>query len=297
MIAVTVRTEPIELTDDADRQADGIGEEAPGSLAELHRLGGLPVWTWRVMIGIGVLGFWQLASVLRWIDPIILSSPALIAVRMVELFTVELRTTLVHLQTTATELVTGYAIGATLGICLGTLLGRSTKLAAVLEPYIVGFYSIPKIALAPLFIIVLGIGIWSKIAVVIISAFFLVFYNTYAGMRNVSEELVNLARIMGASRSLIARKVLLPAAAPDILLGLRTSVPYSVIGAIIGEFIASNRGLGYFILYSANTLDSAGLFAGIVILVTFVMSVNQLLSWVEGRVIQWKPVVEAKVAL
>ncbi len=237
---------------------------------------------------------WQFSSG-RFIKEIFVSSPSLVAARLVDMFASGLIWQ--HLQTTMIEFGAGYAIGAMLGVTLGLALARTQFLADLLEPYIMAFYSIPKIAIAPLFIIWLGINLSPKIAIAAISAFFLVFVNSYSGVRNINEEFVNLARIMGASRSKITRRVLLPAAAPDILLGLRTSVPYAMIGAIIGEFIASNQGLGYLILQAAQLFDSASLFAGIIVLVTLVASVTQSLAWLERQVIRWRPVVDTKVAL
>jgi len=126
---------------------------------------------------------------------------------------------------------------------------------------------------------------------------FLVFVNTYAGIRNINEHYVNIARIMGASSTTILRKIMLPSAAPEILLGLRTSIPYAMIGAVVGEFIASNRGIGYFINRSAQMFDPAALFAGIIILVVIVVGLTQVVEWIERRVVRWTPVVETHVAL
>jgi NitT/TauT family transport system permease protein len=157
-----------------------------------------------------------------------------------------------------------------------------------LQPYIIGLYSIPKIALAPVFIVWLGLGIASKVAVVFLASFFLVFFNTYAGLLAVNEELVRLARLMGASWPQAIWRVVLPAAAPQIFLGLRTAVPYAVIGAVIGEYIGSNEGLGYFILYASQTYDAPALFSGIIILVAIVFLANACLMRLEGHVIRWR---------
>jgi NitT/TauT family transport system permease protein len=186
-------------------------------------------------------------------------------------------------------------IGATAAVLIGTVLGRSPLAAAVFEPYILAFYSIPKIALAPLFIIWLGIGIESKVAIVALSAFFMTFVNTFSGMRSVNEDYVNMVRIMGAKPHHVFWRVLLPAASPSIILGLRSAVPYAIIGAIIGEMIASNRGLGFYIMQSAGYLNTAELFAGLTILVALVMTVNLLLGLAERRVLVWRPTKEQLV--
>ena len=202
-----------------------------------------------------------------------------------------------HMYVTLVEISAGYALGSAFGLTLGFILGRSQFLSAALQPYIIGLYSIPKIALAPVFIVWLGLGIASKIAVVFVASFFLVFFNTYAGLLAVNEELVRLARLMGASWPQTLWRVILPAAAPQIFLGLRTAVPYAVIGAVIGEYIGANEGLGYFILYASQTYDAPSLFAGIIILVGIVFAVNFGLTRLEGRVIRWRKVAGQTVQL
>ena len=231
-----------------------------------------------------ILALWQFAVT----DALLpyFSRPSLIAAKLYELLTHQ--DIYRHISVTLAEITMGYALGAVIGLSLGFILGRSQFLSAALQPYIIGLYSIPKIALAPVFIVWLGLGIASKVAVVFVASFFLVFFNTYSGLISINEELVRLARLMGASWPQTATRVILPAAAPQIFLGLRTAVPYAVIGAVIGEYIGSSEGLGYFILYASQTYDAAALFAGIIILVAIVFIVNFGLNWLEGRVIRWR---------
>lgn len=193
-----------------------------------------------------------------------------------------------HIYVTLTEITLGYALGAMFGLVLGFVLGRSPFLSAAFQPYIIGLYSIPKIALAPVFIVWLGLGMASKVAVVFVASFFLVFFNTYSGLITINEELVRLARLMGASWPQTVIRVILPAAAYQIILGLKTAVPYAVIGAVIGEYIGSNEGLGYYILYASQTYDAPALFSGIIILVAIVFVANFGLNRFEGYVIRWR---------
>jgi NitT/TauT family transport system permease protein len=202
-----------------------------------------------------------------------------------------------HIWITLYEVVVGYGIGAATGLVLGFVLGRSETLSQLLEPFIIGLYSIPKIALAPLFIVWFGIGVESKVAVVVLATFFLVFFNTYSGLRNVNEELVQLARLMKASWPQTIWRVILPASASQIFIGLKTAVPYAVIGAVIGEYIGAREGLGYFVLYSSQTFDAPGLFSGIGILVLIVYLANVLLNWIERHVIRWRTASGATVQL
>lgn len=236
--------------------------------------------------GVVLLAFWEWASG-RLIREIYVSKPSAIAVRLHELFaTGEI---LPHLVVTLQELVLGYIVGVLSGVIVGYWLGRSPRVAAVVEPYVMAFYGIPKIALAPLFIIWFGIGIGSKIALAGIMVFFLTFYNVYTGVRNVDREYANLALIMGAKERQLTRHVYLPAAAPFVLLGMRMAIPYSVIGVIVGEFASSTRGLGLFINQASSTYDPAGVFAGIVILLAFILVANLGAARLERRLLRWRP--------
>ncbi len=216
------------------------------------------------------------------------SHPDLVARRLVELLSG--RAIYHDIGVTLAEIVLGYLLGVVAGLSLGFILGRSAFLSATFQPFIMGLYSVPKIALAPLFIVWLGLGMTSKVAVVFLSSFFLIFFSTYSGLQAVNEEFVRLARLMGASWPQTVARVILPATADKIFIGLKTAVPYAVIGAVIGEYIGSSEGLGYFILYASQTYDTPSLFAGIIILVAIVFFTNTVLSWLEKRLIRWRDV-------
>jgi NitT/TauT family transport system permease protein len=265
--------------------AETAAGERPSSLARLKQLliGLLP--------GLVLLLFWQWASG-RLIKEIYVSKPTAVAVRLYEIFASgEIYP---HLWTTGQELVFGYVIGVASGVVGGYALGRSPRLASVLEPYVMAFYGIPKIALAPLFIIWFGIGMWSKVALASVMVFFLVFYNVFSGVRGVDQELVNLTKVMGANERQLTTHVYLPAAAPFVLLGMRMAIPYSVIGVIVGEFTSSIKGLGLFIHEASSTYDPAGVFAGITILLVFVIVANLLASRLERRLLRWQTPTRAR---
>lgn len=238
----------------------------------------------QVGILVAILAFWQLGVSDEALP--YFSRPTLVAAKLVELLGGN--EIYRHIAVTLTEIAVGYSLGASIGLALGFVLGRSAFLSATLQPYIMGLYSIPKIALAPVFIVWLGLGIASKIAVVFLASFFLVFFNTYSGLLSLNEELVRLARLMGASWPQATLRVILPASAHQIFLGLKTAVPYAVIGAVIGEYIGSNEGLGYFILYASQTYDAPALFAGIIVLVAIVFLANFILGAIEAKVIRWR---------
>jgi NitT/TauT family transport system permease protein len=243
------------------------------------------VWIWRLLVGLGLLLFWQWAAG-ALIRETYLAKPTLILQRIYELFVTGV--IWAHIAVTLSEILIGFAIGSPLGLAMGLLLGNSRFLSAVLEPYIMAFYGIPRVALAPIFIIVLGIGIWSKVAIVLIQVFFMLFINAYAGVRQINQEYVHLAKIMGADKALILRKIIVPSTMPFIMLGLRSALPYAVIGAIVGEFMAASKGLGYFINYAGSTFDSAGAFAGIFILLAFILAANSLMQRLEKKVVKWR---------
>jgi NitT/TauT family transport system permease protein len=262
-------------------EAQSIGVAASGRRRRSSRMG---IVAAQVGILVVLLLLWQFL-----VSPAMLpyfSRPTLIGAKLWELFTHH--QIYRHISVTLSEIAIGYAIGAVFGLSLGFALGRSQFLSAALQPYILGLYSVPKIALAPVFIVWLGLGMASKVAVVFVASFFLVFFNTYSGLISINEELVRLARLMGASWPQVTMRVILPAAADQVFLGLRTAVPYAVIGAVIGEYIGSNEGLGYFILYASQTYDASSLFSGIIILVAIVFAANIGLSWLESRIIRWR---------
>jgi sulfonate transport system permease protein len=199
-----------------------------------------------------------------------------------------------HFDATLKEMAAGYVIGALSGVALGFLCGRIKLLGDIFNPYVTLFNGIPKVALAPVFVIWFGIGLMSKIAIIITMVFFVVFINTFAGLRSVNEDYVAIVRIMGASGWQVVREVFLPATLPFIMVGLRAGIPFSVIGAVVGEFIASTKGLGFFINYNQGTYDTNGIFVGVTILALLVVVLDGLLVLLEKRLLKWRPEVEAK---
>jgi NitT/TauT family transport system permease protein len=246
----------------------------------------------QIAVAAVVLGAWEAIVRLGYAEPLIFSSPLRIALRMVEMLGGEViygRTIYDHLGATLQQIGIGYAVGASAGIVGGYLLGRSRLALSIIEPYILALFSIPKIALAPLFIVVLGIGLWSRVGIVFIEVFFVVFFNVLKGVLDVNREYINIARIMGASRSQLSRRVILPAALPSILLGLKVGVPFAMIGAVLGEYIASNHGIGWLILYSSNSFDASGVWASILFLVIITWTLSRIAAFVEARVLRWQP--------
>jgi len=194
----------------------------------------------QLFLGIALFGLWEFGSGVI-MDQFFISKPSQIAISLWGMFTKE--QLLYHMQFTVVEALTGYAIGAGAGLVLGFLLARIDLIYRIVQPFIIGFYGIPRIALAPLFILWFGIGISSKIAVAAVMTFFIVLINTIAGIRSVPVQLLQVTRVMGASEWALNWKVVFPSATPFIIAGLQIAVPQAMIGAIVGEFSSSNRGV------------------------------------------------------
>ena len=171
---------------------------------------------------------------------------------------------------------------------MGLLFGRFRTLAEILDPYITALYSIPKIALAPLFIIWFGIGIESKVAVSASIVFFVVFLNTYAGVRDVNPLYLNSLRIMGGSQFHNLRYVIIPSASSWVITGLKVSVPYALVGTVIGEFMSSNRGIGFLISQATGLFDTTSVFSGLIILAVIGAFFNDGLGRLEKYLLRWK---------
>ncbi len=244
------------------------------------------VWLVRAALLVAVLVLWQVASG-RWIDGTFISKPTDVVERLGQW--AGDGTLATNTWITVQEIIYGFVIGAGTGALAGYLLGASRFVYRVLDPFIMALYSIPKVALAPLFIVWIGIGMDMKVVLAAVTVFFLVFLNTAAAVREVDQGLVDAVRLMGGGRRQIATKVVLPSSMAGFLTGLKVSVPYALIGAVIGELVASNRGLGYLINDAAAQFDTAGVFAALVVLSVIAGVLNVLVGLIDHRVNRWKP--------
>jgi ABC-type nitrate/sulfonate/bicarbonate transport system permease component len=190
---------------------------------------------------------------------------------------------------TMVEAAAGFAVGALPAIALPFVLRRLPTVTAILDPFMVGGYGAPKLALAPLFILWFGIGIESKIALVAAMVFFIVYFATQAGIRALDAKLVQMAQIMGASERHVARHIVFPGAVPYVFAGLRVAMPYSIGGAVIAELISANRGLGYLIQLGAMNFDTTGIFVALVATTCIVFIGNWSVNAVERRLLRWRP--------
>lgn len=244
------------------------------------------VWGMRLLLLVVLLVAWEAASG-RWIDDTFISRPSDIVDRLGAWWSDgTLRT---NTWITVQEIIYGFLIGTATGALAGYLLGAARLVYRILDPFIMALYSIPKVALAPLFIVWIGIGMDMKVLLAAVTVFFLVFLNTAAAVREVDQGLIDAVRLMGGGRRQIALKVVLPSSMAGFLTGVKVSVPYALIGAVIGELVASNRGLGYLINDSASQFDTAGVFAALVVLSVIAGILNLLVGAIDRRVNRWKP--------
>ena len=193
-----------------------------------------------------------------------------------------------HLFVTVYVAIVGFVLGSLAGLTVGLILGRATTVARVLDPFLMAFYSMPKVALAPVFVLWFGVDTSMKVIFVATVVFFLVFINTYSGVRNVSREQLTILRLMGASERHLMMKVVLPSALVWVFTGLRLSVPYSLIGTILGEMTATNRGLGYLLANTAGTFDTAGTFTTLVVIIFLSMMLNAVVRLLERSLMPWR---------
>lgn len=246
----------------------------------------LKIPTFQLLLFLAIIASWEIAG-RTIIDPFFISTPLAVARTFVGwLADGTLREAVLF---TLQAMILGFLIGSIIGASLGLILGRSDLLAKILDPFILAVYSLPKVALVPLFLLWFGIGMKTNTAIAALTVFFLVFYNSYSGARSVDRDLIDVVRLMGSNGRELFRYVVIPSAAAWIFTGLRLAVPYALIGAIVGEIVASDRGVGYLIRQSAGYYNTAGVFAALIVLMIISSMLNYFVSWFETRTTRWRP--------
>ena len=194
-----------------------------------------------------------------------------------------------HLGITLLESVLAFVIGSTLGVLIGFWFARQPLLAAIFDPYVKMANALPRVVLAPIFALWLGLGIWSKVALGVTLVFFIVFFNVYQGVKEVSPSVLANGRMLGMNERQLMRHVFWPSALSWMFSSLHTSVGFAVVGAVVGEYLGSAAGLGYVIQQAEGSFDVAGVFAGMFVLAVFVIAIDMLVTVVEKRLLVWKP--------
>ena len=246
----------------------------------------------QLLIAVLFLGLWQLLATVpifgrMLLPPFFFSNPVDVASQVFRLFATGVIWK--HLFITLWESVLAFAIGSLGGIMVGFWFARQPRVAAVFDPYVKMVNALPRVVLAPIFTLWLGLGIWSKVALGVTLVFFIVFFNVYQGVKEANTTLINNARMLGMSERQLLRHVYWPSALSWMFSSLHTSVGFAVVGAVVGEYLGSAAGLGYLIQQAEGIFDVAGVFAGMFILSAFVILIDFGVTIAERRLLVWRP--------
>ena len=248
--------------------------------------------TYQCLVAVLFLLVWHIGSTVPifgvyFLPKFFFSTPVDVFLRIVKLFS----GTLIwkHLAITLTETILAFLIGAGGGILVGFWFARRPFINAVFDPYVKMANALPRVVLAPIFMLWLGLGIWSKVALGVTLVFFIVFFNVYQGIREVSPVLIANARMLGANQRQLLSTVYLPSATSWVFSSLHTSVGLAFVGAVVGEYLGSARGVGYLILQAEGTFDVNSVFAGILVLTVFALLLDAMVGRIEQRLMTWQP--------
>jgi NitT/TauT family transport system permease protein len=246
----------------------------------------------QLLVAIVALALWQfLASVpvfgKMWLPPFFFSNPVDVSEQIVKWFASGVIWK--HLAITLWESILAFVIGSFSGVVVGFWFARQPKVAAVFDPYVKMANALPRVVLAPIFTLWLGLGIWSKVALGVTLVFFIVFFNVYQGVKEVSTTVLDNGRMLGMNERQLTRHVYWPSALSWMFSSLHTSVGFAVVGAVVGEYLGSAAGLGYLIQQAEGVFDVAGVFAGMFVLSAFVILIDMAVTLVERRLLVWRP--------
>jgi NitT/TauT family transport system permease protein len=244
----------------------------------------------QIVVGVGLLLAWHFAANARVGSTTLkffLSTPLDVFWRVVKLFADG--DIWRHIWITLQETVLAFALGSFAGVLCGFALARNALAAAVADPYLKAANALPRVVLAPIFMLWLGLGIWSKVALGFSLVFFIVFFNVFQGVREVPQTILANARMLGFNERQLFRHVYWPAALTWMFSSLHVSVGFALVGAVVGEYLGSAAGLGYLIQQAEGVLDVTGVFAGMAILMVFVLTIDWLVTLIERRLTVWRP--------
>ena len=247
---------------------------------------------WQVLVAVVALAIWQVGATVPiggtyLLPKFFFSTPADVGARIWKLFATG--SIWKHLWITLTETALAFVIGAVSGVVFGFWFARKPMVAAIFDPYVKMANALPRVVLAPIFMLWLGLGIWSKVALGVTLVFFIVFFNVYQGVKEVSPVVLANARMIGMSERQLFRHVYWPSALSWVFSSLHTSVGFALVGAVVGEYLGAAAGLGYLIHEAEGVFDVAGVFAGMVILAAFVLFIDWIVTKVENRLLVWRP--------
>ncbi|OIJ99539.1 ABC transporter permease [Streptomyces monashensis] len=249
------------------------------------------MWTGRIVLGILVVGGWQAFTALGIVDKFFFGQPTGIVTRLIDLFQhgTEQGSYYADIWTTLQEALIGFAIGTVTGVVVGVALGQSRFLSDVLGPYIKIVNAIPRIVLGSIFMIAFGIGTLPKVLLAAVLVFFIVFFNAFQGVREVDRNILANAKVLGASELQIVRHVTVPSALTWIIASLHSAFGFAIVGALVGEVLGAQHGLGLVIKTSMDNFDPNGVFATMFVVAVIVMGAEWLIGKLEHRLLAWRP--------
>ena len=283
-----------QITADIDSEAlaalptDSDVEQAAAAATARYRRN---VILWRAGILVAFLGSWEMAGRLEWIDPFFYAMPSSIAGRLYDWITegTSEGPLWYHLWVTMEESLIGFFTGSIAGVVIGIALGRNRMASDICSIYIKLINSVPRVVLAPIFIMLFGLGLASKVALAFVMVFFVVFSNAFQGVREADRAMIANARILGASDWQLTKSVIVPSAMSWIFASLHVSFGFAIIGAIVGEFVGARYGIGLLINIAKGSFDAAGMYAAIVIVMVVALAAEYLMTLVENRLARWRP--------
>jgi NitT/TauT family transport system permease protein len=250
--------------------------------------------TLRIIVLVAFFALWHVLTATKILDPFFFGSPVEVVRRTIGDFVSG--TIYRHLWITLLETMLAFAIGTVGGIIFGFWFARAPLVSAVFDPYIKAANAIPRVVLAPIFALWLGLGIWSKVALGVTLVFFIVFFNVYQGVKEVSPVVLANARMLGMNARQLLRHVYLPSALSWVFSSLHTAVGFALVGAVVGEYLGASAGLGYRIAQAEGVFDTNGVFSGMLILTAFVILIDGLVSAIEAKLLVWRPTASTTVA-
>jgi NitT/TauT family transport system permease protein len=284
MTSTTLAAGPVAT---ADYSLDALERKAVAAQKRRHGI----VIALRFLIFIVVVGAWEGAAAIGWIDPFFFGRPSGVGRQIWEWMTegTSQGSLWVQMLVTIEETVLGFLIGSVAGIVCGIALGRNRFLADIFSVYIKIANSIPRVVLGSIFIISLGLGMASKVALAVVMVFFVVFANAFQGVREADRAMIANAQILGASQWQLTTTVVIPSAMSWILASLHVSFGFALVGAVVGEFLGSKQGIGLLIATAQGAFNANGVFAAMIILAVMALVAEFLITLIEDRLVSWKP--------